>query len=151
MRPLGACMIPVMLGALTAMLMRTDPIGWLYWGFPIALLVAAAWTVFQLLRRTVEVQVRGEAVRVLSAWEVAGRTETAWVSVLDVDRRSGELIVTLGHDTRRLEAEDWPDLGRVERALESAWEAFSGRVRQRLGADRPGNAQESGPPRPRRT
>ena len=131
-KPLGASMTPVMLGALTYMLTGRDPIGFLYFGFPVALALAAAWTVFQLLRRVAEVEIRGEAVRIRSVWEVASNRSTEWASVLDVGLDDGELTVTLGHDSRRLRTADFANPAALNRGLAQAAERFTGRVQERL-------------------
>jgi hypothetical protein len=133
-RPLAACMLPVMLGALTYMLTGRDPLRFLTLGFPVAMTVASGWTVFQLRRRVAEVAIRGEAVRILSAWQVASGQFEAWASLLDVRRESSGLVVTVGHDSRHLLTADWPNLSRMERVLKAASDAFVGRVQSGLSA-----------------
>lgn len=133
-RPLAACMIPVMLGALNYMLTGRDPLRFLTLGFPIAMIVASAWTIFQLRRRVAEVVIRGEAVRILSAWQVAAGQSEDWVSLLDVRRESSGLVVTLGHDTRNLLNADWPNLSRMEEVLRTASDTFIHRVQSGLSA-----------------
>lgn len=131
-RPLAACMIPVMLGALSFMLVGRDPLAWLTQGFPLAMAAASAWTVFQLRRRVVEVHIREEAVRLRSAWQVATRQPEDWVSLLDVRRESSGLLVTLGHDSRWLIAGDWPNLTQVEAKLRRSADSFRERVQADL-------------------
>ena len=131
-RPLAACMLPVMLGALSFMLVGRDPLGWLTTGFPVAMVVASGWTVFQLRRRVVEVRIREEAVRLRSAWQVASNQRDEWVSLLDVRREAAGLLVTLGHDSQWLIAQDWPDLARVESSLRASAETFRQRVQSGL-------------------
>ncbi|NNE71334.1 MAG: hypothetical protein HKN29_13345 [Rhodothermales bacterium] len=133
-RPLAACMLPVMLGALSFMLVGRDPLGWLTTGFPIAMALASSWTVFQLRRRVVEVRIREEAVRLRSAWQVASNQRDEWVSLLDVRREPSGLLVTLGHDSRWLIVQDWPDLARVEKSLLLSAEAFRRRVQSSLAS-----------------
>ena len=133
-RPLAACMLPVMLGALNYMLTGRDPLRFLTMGFPIAMLIASAWTVFQLRRRVAEVVIRGEAVRILSAWQVAAGQFEAWASLLDVRRESSGLVVTVGHDSRHLLNADWPNLSRMEEVLRTASETFVGRVQSGLSS-----------------
>ena len=133
-RPLAACMIPIMLGALTYMLTGRDPLRFLTMGFPVAMAVASAWTVFQLRRRVAEVTIRGEAVRILSAWQVAAEQDEDWVSLLDVRRESSGLVVTLGHDSRQLLNADWPNLARMEQLLRAASDVFIDRVQSGLSS-----------------
>ncbi len=133
-RPLAACMLPVMLGALTYMLTGRDPLRFLTLGFPLGMIVASGWTVFQLRRRVAEVVIRGEAVRIRSAWQVAARQNEDWVSLLDVRRESSGLVVTLGHDSRHLLSADWPNLARMEEILQTASDAFIERVQSGLSS-----------------
>ncbi|MBO6577202.1 MAG: hypothetical protein JJ896_17855 [Rhodothermales bacterium] len=131
-KPLGACMIPVMLGALTSMLTAQPVLRFLTIGFPVALAVASAWTVFQLLRRAVEVETSGEAVRIRSAWDVAGGRVPEWLSVLDVRREDPWISIVLGHDARRLRISDWPNSAKLEAVVREAAHAFAGRVQEKL-------------------
>ncbi|MFT4605657.1 MAG: hypothetical protein ACI9W4_002401 [Rhodothermales bacterium] len=133
-RPLAACMLPVMLGALNYMLTGRDPLRFLTIGFPFAMVIASGWTIFQLRRRVAEVMIRGEAVRILSAWQVAAGHGEDWVSLLDVRREPSGLVVTLGHDSRHLLVADWPNLSRMETVLRAASDAFIGRVQSGLSS-----------------
>ncbi len=132
-RPLGITMIPIMIGALVAMLGSRSPLDWLYFGFPIAVAVSSAWTVLQLRRQTVEVRIRDESVRALSAWDAAVPVAAVrGLSLVDLRYESGRLSLTLGHDTRVLFLNEWPDPTALREALQGAKSAFSNRVQDLL-------------------
>jgi hypothetical protein len=133
-RPLGVSMVPIMIGALIAMLEGRPPIPWLYLGFPLAMAVSAAWTVLQLRRETVELRVMAESVQAYSAWEAATpRASVGRLALVDIRREGGLLSLTIGHDTRVLELSRWPDANALQRALEDAGTAFASRVRESVG------------------
>lgn len=133
-QPLGACMIPVMLGALTAMLTARPPLIWLTAGFPAALSVAFLWTIVQLQRRVVQLRIREEAVLAISSWDLLTASgEDRWRSVLEVRSEPGVLLVTMGHDTRRLDRADWERPSELESQLRQAADAYAGRIQSTLG------------------
>ena len=47
-RPLGVCMLPIMIGALVTVLQGLPALTYLIVGFPAALLRAGVWTLFQM-------------------------------------------------------------------------------------------------------
>ena len=114
--PFGACMLPVMIGALVAMLQGRDALPFLLFGFPAAMAVAWFWTVQRLKGDIMEVEFHGSFVALRSAWEVAtGYSAGIGSAVLDIRETQTGLIVTAGLDTHalgRLQFESFDELTR---------------------------------------
>jgi len=111
-------MLPVMIGALVSMLQGFPVLNYLYWGFPIATIVAFCWTWVRVREEIVELHLQGNtaaAVSLLSA--AARRKQPAWYRILDVNSDSDRLRITLGHDEIRLVRRSWPDFEEIATQL----------------------------------
>lgn len=114
-RPLAACMLPVMIGALLAMVQGMPALYFLYAGFPLALGVAAAWTAVQTGREIVEVHLLADAVAVRSVLAAAKPMEPlTWYRLLDVRHDAGQIRITVGYDIYQIERKDWPQVNELE-------------------------------------
>ena len=134
--PIGICSLPVMIGALVTMLQGRAVLHFLLVWFPVAIVVAWAWTAMRLRGDVVELTFGDILVTTRTGWEVAlGRAPKSSVAVLDVRRAGDDLLVTLGREPTRLLRSDWPDLDAIESACRRARDAHVGHVRSVL--DRP--------------
>lgn len=132
-RPLAVCMLPLMIAASVMMLGGRDPLPFLLASTPAAAAVAWFWARQTLRGTVVEVRIVGSSVTVRSSWEVAiGRPAGPGASVLDVRRDGDRILVTLGLDTVRLSASDFPDPDSLVRRLEEARSMHGFEVRARL-------------------
>ncbi|MBT8399383.1 MAG: hypothetical protein KJO98_02805, partial [Rhodothermia bacterium] len=73
-RPLGAVMIPVMLVGLAIVLRGVDPLPYVSWSFPLAFVIAGAWTSYSLRTTVVELRVTRNGAVALSVFEVSTRS-----------------------------------------------------------------------------
>lgn len=118
--PLGACMLPVMLGALAAALQSVSLTPFLLWGAPAALLVASLWTRFHLMRTPAEILVRPDAAAVRSIYDCAHRRGTVWKRVFDLRTTRRSLEVAIGRDAYELAHAEWPEHEALLEALREA-------------------------------
>lgn len=110
MKPLAACMLPVMIGALMAMLEGLPVLQYLYVGFPLALGIAAIWTSIDSGRKLAEIHLRPDSIAVRTVMESAEpREPLSWFRLLDVRVLNSEIKITVGYDIFVLEREKWPD------------------------------------------
>lgn len=131
--PFGACMLPVMIGALVAMLQAGDPLPFLIFGFPAALAVAWFWTVQRLKAAIVEIEFHGSFVALRSAWEVAtGHAAGIGSAVLDVRQSNVGLVVTAGLDSFDLDRLQFERFDELTRHFEEARMLHLMQVRARL-------------------
>lgn len=107
-------MLPVMIGALIAMLEGASVLHFLYVGFPVATALAFAWTTIRIQDDIVEVHIRSGTVAIRSLLDASSPpTKLKWYRLLDVRYIESDIQITIGHDIYRLPALDWrthPDL-----------------------------------------
>jgi len=113
-RPIGVCMLPVMIGALVAMLEGLPALRYLTIGSPIAMSVASAWTWIRVRDDIVEVCVSAEkqGVSVLSRHDAAApRNPMLWMRIFNVEfDQEDRVVVTLGHEDFRIEPDEFPEI-----------------------------------------
>ncbi|MFQ5571922.1 MAG: hypothetical protein ACE5G0_19760 [Rhodothermales bacterium] len=117
-------MLPIMVGALIAMLQGYPALAFLTLGFPIAVTIASVWTLFRLQATTAEIYVRPGAASVRSVRDCFRKNHPFhWVPILDL--RSGErsLTLSLGDTTYELDRTDWPDADALLKTLVMARQA----------------------------
>lgn len=125
-KPIGACMTPLMIGATAAALQGHRVWGYLVWGLPSALIVASLWTHFRLSSLPAEIHVRPGQVAVRSIQDVILRRPPDWHPLHNVRIAPEETQISVGWTTRICRRADWP---RYEKLREAAQQAF--RPRQR--------------------
>ena len=117
-RPLAACMLPVMIGALISMLEGLPVLQYLYVGFPLALGVAAIWTAINTERKLAEIHLRPDAIAVRTILGSASPPdELSWYRLLDVRSSDSEIKITVGYDIFQLEREYWPEFESLKSEL----------------------------------
>lgn len=118
MRPLGYCMLPVMTGALFAMLQGYPALAWLTVGFPLAAVCASIWTWHAIRSRVCEVVLYEDRVAALSEFEAAEPpTAAQWKWVIDLRVSPQHADLTLGLSSIRLNRADWSEWEELVSAL----------------------------------
>jgi hypothetical protein len=121
---LGWCVLPLMVGALAATLQRGDPLPYLVYGLPVALVVASGWTHFRLRTRLAEVHVAEAAAAVRSVWEVMRASPLTWLPVLDLRKTRTTFQFTLGHTPHEQFDAVWPEREALLTALQHARDQY---------------------------
>ena len=125
-RPLAMCVLPLMIAALIAVLQGFPALVYLTVGFPIALLLASVWTVYQMMATTVEILVRPGFAAIRSLWEVVfQRRAVTWLPILDLRTNPTHLILGLGDASYILERKQWPNADALLDTLRAARAAYS--------------------------
>ncbi|GIV61146.1 MAG: hypothetical protein KatS3mg044_0012 [Rhodothermaceae bacterium] len=119
-RPIGACMLPVMIGALLAVLEGAAALPWLVAGFPAALVTAMLWTHLRLRTTPAEVQVVPGGAALRSVWECARDLPARTARILDLRTTPDALLVTLDYTSYALPYRAWPDHEALLSALQEA-------------------------------
>lgn len=120
-RPLGACMIPVMIGITTAVLEQLSILPYLTWGVPAAMLTAIGWTRFRLGTTVAEVHVRTGQAAVRSVHDCLwSHAPLIWDPIHDLRKGSDALYLTVGWETYALPYAEWPDHQALLDELQSA-------------------------------
>ncbi len=120
-QPLGAVMIPVMLVGLVLVLRGVDPLPYVTWSFPLAFVIAGAWTSYTLRTSVVELRVTRNGAVALSFFEVSTRSDEPRLQrVFDVRGGMEAVVVTIGLASVRLTRSRWPELAEMEVYLRRA-------------------------------
>ncbi len=106
-RPIAACMLPVMILTLVAVLEDVQILPGLLWASGAALLTASAWTSFRLQREAAELLVSSETACVRTVWEVLNGVRAEWQQVLDVRDYGTWAHVTIGFASYEIDRERW--------------------------------------------
>lgn len=108
--PLGVCMIPVMILGLSSVLQGQSVIGYLYFGFPAGLSVAAAWTYIRIRDVLVEMHFRDGDVGIRSLVSAASPSgKIRWFRLLDMQSDGNQIRLTLGHEFYKIFLSEWPE------------------------------------------
>lgn len=119
-RPIGACVVPLMIGATMSVLQSQDPLPYLTMGLPGAVALALTWTRFRLGSTPAALQIRGPQVAILSVRDVLRDAEPNWQPLFDVRVAPDAIHVTLGHDADTLRHTEWPEQDALADALRHA-------------------------------
>lgn len=137
-RPLGICMLPVMIGALVVMLEGGQPLPFLWMGFPLATVVALFWSRQRLHSDIAEITVDDGRVSLRSRWDVTMRRRPpSATSVLDVRMKETDILVTVGLSTHTLPRQEWPEWDALREDLMQANGSHVHRVRDRIKTRNP--------------
>ena len=112
-RPLGVCMLPIMIRALVTVLQGFPALTYLTVGFPSALLLAVLWTLFRMQATVAEISVRPGAAAVRSVWESLRARPLRWMPIFELRTASTTLTLALGDTTYELDRAAWPDADAV--------------------------------------
>lgn len=106
-RPIAACMLPVMILTLVAVLEGVQILPGLLWASGAALVVASAWTSFRLQREVAEIRVASDMACIRTVWETLNEPLAEWHQVLDVRDYGTWAHVTVGFASYELDRERW--------------------------------------------
>jgi hypothetical protein len=121
--PLGACTLPIMIGA-TASALEGNPIwGYLVWGFPAALVAATLWSHFALVTTPAELHLRSGQCAIRSVADVLRDRPLRWSNLYDVSVSTDRIEISLGWTTRLCRREDWPEFAELRDASNQAVQA----------------------------
>ena len=123
--PVAACMLPVMILTLVAVLEGIRVIPYALWAAAGALAVASFWTSYQLRSRVAEIRISDGFASVQTPWDLKRGLAPEWEPVLDVRDYGSWLHVTIGLSTYELERSDWPKFADLRDALSAAAERIS--------------------------
>lgn len=118
--PLGACTLPIMIGATVAALEGQSVWPFLVWGFPLALGVASIWTQFALSRTIAAVSLRDGKCAVESIRDVLHDSPRDWEPLYDVRETSGSVELFLEWTTYVCRRPDWPEFSDLRRRARRA-------------------------------
>jgi hypothetical protein len=108
-RPLGVCIIPLMVGATTSALLEQPVWGYLVWGLPAALVLATVWTHFSLGRTPAELSFRSGQAAVRSVYDVLRGQPRDWRPIFNVRTTAWSVEVAVGRTTHLFQPEQWPE------------------------------------------
>ena len=98
-----------MIGATASALQGHAVLGYLVWGFPIALVIATLWTHFRLSSTPAEVHFRPGQVALRSIQDVLARRPVEWRPLHNVRQGPEYVEISIGWNTQVLMAPDWPN------------------------------------------
>jgi hypothetical protein len=133
-KPIAACVTPLMIGATAAALQGQSVWGYLVWGFPGALLVATLWTHFRLSTIPAEVHFRPGQVAIRSLQDVLLGRSPSWNPLYNVQVAPEETEISVGWNTVVCRRAQWPEYAELR---EAAQQAFHPRSRQRRHSPSP--------------
>lgn len=116
-KPVAACVVPVMIGATVAVLQWTS--AWPYFsvGLPVALGLASVWTHFTLRRTPAALHLRPGEAAVQSVYDVLRGHPIDWHPVLDARLTHSKTHLTLGLDTQTLTRSTWAEFDDIQDAV----------------------------------
>jgi hypothetical protein len=114
-----------MIGALIAVLEGVPVLPFLTVGFPLALVLALAWTLFRVFGTIAEVHVRPGAAAVRTVSEVlrAPSASPTWKPIFELRADATMLVLALGDATYELPRRQWPEADVMLNTLRTAREA----------------------------
>ena len=118
-RPIAACMLPVMILTLVAVLEGVQILPGLFWASGAALLVASAWTSFRLQREIAEIRVASDLACIRTVWEALNEPRAEWHQVLDVRDYGTWAHVTIGFASYELDRDRWSRYRELIEALKA--------------------------------
>lgn len=116
-RPLAMTLLPLMIATLIAALQGYPILGFLYYGFPSAMLLAWLWT-WHVVRTTLAtIYVRQDAVATQTVWQAAAHLAPDWEQLFDVRRAKHDVTLTIGLRSYDLNLREWSNAETLMQAL----------------------------------
>lgn len=122
-KPLGACVAPLMIGATAAALQGHRVWGYLVWGLPSALVVASLWTHFRLSTLPAEIHIRAGQVAVRSVGDVLRARALDWHPLHNVRTSAQEIEISVGWSTRICRRQNWAKYQQLRETAQQAFQA----------------------------
>jgi len=113
-------MLPIMIGALIAVLQGFPALLYLTVGFPAAVLTAGTWTFYRMHATVAEIQVRPGAAAVRTIWECLHDRPIRWVPIFELRTSGASLTAALGDASYELDRTAWPEADALLEALTAA-------------------------------
>lgn len=120
-KPIGACMSPLMIGATASALQGNPVLGYLVWGVPLALVVATFWTHFLLSSTPAELHLQSGQVALQSVHDVLLDRPPDWHPLYNVRVTPEYTEISVRWNTRICRRKEWPE---YEQLRDTAKEAF---------------------------
>lgn len=120
-KPIGACLSPIMIGAAASALQGNPVIGYLLWGVPAALFIATLWTHFLLSSTPAEVHLRSGRVALRSIQDVVLDRSPDWNPLYNVRVSPESVEISVRWTTRIFRPRNWPEYDRLREAAEQAY------------------------------
>ena len=108
-RPIAACMLPVMILTLVAVLEGLQIFPGVLWGTAAAFVAASAWTSFRLHRELAEIRIHSETACMRTVWDVLQDAPADWRPVLDVRDYGSWAHASVGDASFEIERDQWPE------------------------------------------
>lgn len=118
--PMATCLLPVMVLTLVGVLEGLTIAPYAFWAAGAAVVIAAAWTSFQLRLKLAEIRVDGEWVRTRSIWDVARNRGVPARRVLDVRDYGSWAFITVGLSSFSIDRASWPEYEDLITSLDMA-------------------------------
>lgn len=118
-RPIAACMLPVMILTLVGVLEGVQILPGLLWASGAALLIASAWTSFRLQRQVAVIRISSEFASAQTVSDVLNDVPPRWQQVLDVRDYGTWAHVTIGLTPFELDRAEWDQYYELISALKS--------------------------------
>lgn len=116
-RPLAACMLPVMIITLVAVLEGVRILPGALWAAGGALLLASSWTTFRIQVEVAEIQIAEDFIAVRTVWDILKNVDPQWERILDVRDYGRWMHVTIGLSSYELDRKRWPHYDELAGAL----------------------------------
>lgn len=108
-RPIAACMLPVMILTLVAVLEGLQIFPGVIWGTAAAFVAASAWTSFRLHRELAEIRILSELACLRTVWDVLHDAPDEWRPVLDIRDYGSWALASVGDASYEIEREKWAE------------------------------------------
>ncbi|PSQ69273.1 MAG: hypothetical protein BRD31_05930 [Bacteroidetes bacterium QH_2_64_26] len=119
--PLGACTVPLMIGATISALLDQPVWGYLVWGLPIALSLATVWTHFSMSRTIAEARFRSGQAALRSVHDVLLGRPYEWKPIFSVRATPMRVEISIGRTTYLLYPQQWPDYDALKKAAQQSF------------------------------
>gem|GEM_PF-2986193 len=120
-RTIAVAFLPLMVASLVAALRYEPILGFLLWGFPVALVGALLWTAFSLRRQICQIDIVGNMARLGSVHDVALRVERRqFVIVFDARNYGTWMSIAAGDADYIALRDEWPEYNKLHDALINA-------------------------------
>lgn len=127
-KPIGACLSPIMIGATAAALQGNPVLEYLLWGAPAALVIATLWTHFLLASTPAELHLQSGRVALRSIQDVVLGRPPDWNPLYNVRVSPESVEISVRWNTQMFRPRDWPE---YEQLRDAANEAYHPRRRPR--------------------
>lgn len=120
-RPLAACMLPVMIVTLVAVLEGMRILPGAVWAAGVALFIASFWTTFRIQSDVAEIRVDEDAASVRTVWEILNDVDAPPKPILAIRDYGTWMHLTVGLTNYELERSLWPRYDNLVRVLRTSY------------------------------